>query len=119
MVLPFLPERVLLPARLGVTAVAALVVVPLSLATSIGDRRIVAATWASVLFYVIWLALAGYGHNVGKFEDYVSLEGRGILFDQFSEYMTSFLLANNQLNAIQASSHLRLPPSGIYPCMRH
>ncbi|KAJ7677420.1 hypothetical protein B0H17DRAFT_1206981 [Mycena rosella] len=61
-ILPLLPEDLPLPPRPLLTAVFALVLLPLVTGQSLASKRIAYATWTSIATYIIWFCCVAVAH---------------------------------------------------------
>ncbi|KAI0058266.1 hypothetical protein BV25DRAFT_1891581 [Artomyces pyxidatus] len=64
-VLPYIPTKWSFPSRIVLTVVYALFILPLYLAPSLGARRLVYGTWASLLAYFLWFGAVSFAHAKG------------------------------------------------------
>ncbi|KAF6747852.1 hypothetical protein DFP72DRAFT_1074939 [Ephemerocybe angulata] len=64
LLLPYLPQPILL--RLLVILICGTTVFFLSLGPSLGSKRVVFASWLSILIYVAWLICASFAHAKGS-----------------------------------------------------
>lgn len=60
--LPLLDNTVSITTRLGLTAIFAIIILPLSFAQSLASKPIVYTTWLSLVTYVAWLACITYAY---------------------------------------------------------
>ncbi|PCH39918.1 hypothetical protein WOLCODRAFT_23714 [Wolfiporia cocos MD-104 SS10] len=63
--LPLLPQRILLPSHITTTLVLGVIVLPLYLAPTLAADRVIYATWISVASYFAWLICTAYAHAHG------------------------------------------------------
>ncbi|KAG6836837.1 hypothetical protein H0H93_002517 [Arthromyces matolae] len=62
LLLPILPNEASKAFQLGLTAIFAVALIPLSFAQSLASKRIVYTTWLSLATYLIWLACVTYAY---------------------------------------------------------
>jgi hypothetical protein len=81
---PLVPVRFLSVARGVLTAVLALVILPLYAAPSLAAKRIVYATWASLFAYLTWLGVVSYAHMKGTLSVGLRWQSPGVLWQGIS-----------------------------------
>jgi hypothetical protein len=82
--LPLVPVHSVPLARGLLTASIALVLLPLSGARSLAAKRIIYATWASFLAYLIWLGAVTYAHVKGTLSTDLHWQRPGVLWQGIS-----------------------------------
>lgn len=82
--LPLVPARFLPVARGVLTAALSLVLLPLYAASSLASKRIVYATWASLLAYLSWLGAVSYAHVKGTLSVGLPWQSPGVLWQGIS-----------------------------------
>ncbi|PSR72224.1 hypothetical protein PHLCEN_2v11899 [Hermanssonia centrifuga] len=83
-VLPLVPERLLLPSRITVSAILALGISPLCFASSLDASTVLYATWTSVASYTAWVACTAYAHGQGILDISTRDESLGTLWQGLS-----------------------------------
>ncbi|KAJ6621795.1 hypothetical protein B0H10DRAFT_2162884 [Mycena sp. CBHHK59/15] len=110
-ILPLLPGNLPVPPRPVLTVVFALLIFPLVSAQSLGSKRIVYATWASVATYVIWFCCVSFAHANGTLE----INPGWLRMGTFWEGITTAAFAFTSSSALPLYASLRAgsPSSGL------
>ncbi|CAL1712443.1 unnamed protein product [Somion occarium] len=94
--LPLLPEKLIVPSRYPLTVVVALVISPLCFARSIATASVLYATWLSIATFVAWMACTAYAHAKGILTTNPAGDSLGPLWQGISviafAFTTSFTL---------------------------
>ncbi|KAI0269803.1 hypothetical protein BC834DRAFT_863448 [Gloeopeniophorella convolvens] len=91
--LPLIPAHFFSAARWLVTVPVALVVLPFYTAPSLAEKRIVYATWGSLLAYLTWLGAVSYAHAKGTLFSNVQWRNPGILWQGITS--TAFIFSSS------------------------
>lgn len=79
--LPLLPNWVPMPVRIVSTIALSVVIFPLFLAQSLASKRVVYATWLSLVTYVAWLGLVTHAHAQGALRSSAGWLRMGIFWE--------------------------------------
>ena len=81
------PKLLLLPSNITLSVMLALVALPLSIPQSLASKRVITATGASLLTYMLWLACTAYSHATGNLDVSAGWVRMGALWDGISEFI--------------------------------
>ncbi|KAI0251978.1 hypothetical protein BJV78DRAFT_1281983 [Lactifluus subvellereus] len=107
--LPLVPARFLSVARGVLTAALALVLLPLYAASSLAAKRVVYATWASLLAYLIWLSAVSYAHAKGTLSVGLRWQNPGVLWQGITS--TAFIFSSSWTLPLYAALRGLIPPA--------
>ncbi|KAI0074119.1 hypothetical protein K474DRAFT_1699892 [Panus rudis PR-1116 ss-1] len=93
---PLLPNNLIIPARYPITVLVALAIGPLCFARSIAATGVIYAMWTSIFTFTAWLACSAYAHATGILTVNPATESLGSLWQGISviafAFTTSFTL---------------------------
>ncbi|KAK7048562.1 hypothetical protein R3P38DRAFT_2505516 [Favolaschia claudopus] len=110
-ILPLLPGNFLLPPRPILTVAFALVLLPLVSAPTLASKRIVYATWASILTYIAWFICVAIAHAQGTLEVNPGWLRMGALWQGTTT--TAFAFTSASTLPLYASLKASFPSSGL------
>ncbi|KAI0322033.1 hypothetical protein OF83DRAFT_1050169 [Amylostereum chailletii] len=88
--LPLFPNELVIPSRVVLTIIFALVVLPLSLASSLASKTIVYATWAALLSYIVWFSSVTFAHARGTLAPNPEWSQAGVLWQSIAPIVFTF-----------------------------
>ncbi|KIY45201.1 hypothetical protein FISHEDRAFT_49921 [Fistulina hepatica ATCC 64428] len=117
-VVPLLSQEMIVPARVLLTVIFVLLLLPLSTAPSYSSRRVISSTIASLITYLIWLGCVSYAHAHGAMQVstswlHMGSFWQGITVTAFSFTSTSTLSLYASLRGGSTNSALpgKAPPT--------
>ncbi|KAJ6585239.1 hypothetical protein B0H19DRAFT_1250109 [Mycena capillaripes] len=110
-ILPLLPEDLPLPPRPILTVTFALALLPLVSAQSLGSKRIVYATWASIASYIIWFVCVAIAHAQGTLQINPGWLRMGTFWQGITT--TAFAFTSSSTLPLYASLKAGFPPSAL------
>ncbi|KAI0300312.1 hypothetical protein BC826DRAFT_905657 [Russula brevipes] len=108
--LPFVPAHIVAFPRGLLTAAFAFALLPLYAARSLAAKRIIFATWASFLAYLIWLGAVSYAHVKGTLSTDLHWHRPGVLWQGITS--TAFVFSSSWTIPLYASLRGSAPPVG-------
>lgn len=117
--LPLLPEKLLLPSRILTTLVLALAISPISLPPSLAAGRVIYATWISIATYAAWFGCTAYSHAKGTLAVNTSSTSLGSLWQPIGMIIDhcTVSVATDVISFVQLLWRLRSVPHRLFPCM--
>ncbi|KZT09256.1 uncharacterized protein LAESUDRAFT_735523 [Laetiporus sulphureus 93-53] len=88
--LPLLPEKLLLPSYLGATLAFSVIIAPLYFTPTVAANRIIYATWGSISSYAAWFICIAYAHAHGILASNASSISLGTLWQGTSTIAFAF-----------------------------
>ncbi|KAI0916886.1 hypothetical protein AcV7_005756 [Taiwanofungus camphoratus] len=111
--LPLLPEKLLLPSRILTTLVLALAISPISLPPSLAAGRVIYATWISIATYAAWFGCTAYSHAKGTLAVNTSSTSLGSLWQPIATM--AFAFGTSSTVPLYASLRGTVQPDNLKP----
>ncbi|OBZ68807.1 hypothetical protein A0H81_11193 [Grifola frondosa] len=92
--LPLIPQTLLLSSHITVAVLLAIAVSPIYFASSLGARSVIYASWASIAAYAAWFAFTTYMHAKGMLVTSAGSASLGILWQGISTIVFTFTTAS-------------------------
>ncbi|KAI9512386.1 hypothetical protein F5148DRAFT_1162905 [Russula earlei] len=105
--IPLIPARSPAIARGLITVVLTFALLPLYAARSLASKRIIYATWASFVAYLIWLGATSYAHIKGTLSADLHWQRPGILWQGITS--TAFVFSSSWTLSLYASLRGSMP----------